>query len=155
LPVITPAGGTIQVPRPQFRCLLRVPNALFPRDTVIDTGAPVTCFPEAIWSQFREGTDFEWLPFAPGVQPPRGQMINWQFSFQMARFLVSRALVDYTSLIERPEVVAQFATGNPPSAPGQRSLPPIVIGLWGGVLEGGRIVIGRTANGQVSGEIEF
>jgi hypothetical protein len=154
-PVVAPRGGTISVFRPQFRCLLRVPNAFFPRDAIIDTGAPLTCFPEAIWSQFREGIDFEWLPFAPGVHVTPGRVAGWQFTFQMARFLVSLALMDYTTAVERPEVIAQFAAGNPSATPSRRALPPIVVGLWGGLLEGGKIAIERTPTGQVSGTVEF
>ena len=83
--------GARPVPRVQLRCLLRVPGTPIPRDAILDTGAPLTCFPERIWQPFREGVDFEWCPFAPGVQPPAGQMAGWRFTFRMARFLVPLA----------------------------------------------------------------
>jgi hypothetical protein len=126
-----------------------------PRDGVIDTGAPFTCFPRSLWIRFREGTDFEWLPFETGFQPPRGQLPGWQFTFRMARFLVPLTLMDYSTELDRAGVIAQFADSDPQTRRGQ-SLPWFVIGLWGGLLEGGRIAIGRDpASGLVTGELEF
>src|SRR5438067_10910209 len=144
------------VPRVQLRCLLRVPGTPIPRDAILDTGAPLTCFPERIWQPFREGVDFEWCPFAPGVQPPAGQMAGWRFTFRMARFLVPLALMDYSTEVERPDVFAAFATGDPPAHRATNAPPPVIIGLWGGLLEGSRLAIGRDpATGQVTGALEF
>ena len=122
LPVSLPSGGTLQVPRVQFRCLVYLPQAVVPQDGVIDPGAPLTCFPLSIWSRFREGTDFEWLPFEPGFQPPGGEMVRWHFTFRMARFLVPITLLDYSTLIDRSDVIAQFADSDPLVRRG-RSLP--------------------------------
>jgi hypothetical protein len=143
------------MPTVQFRCLVRLPNFLLPQDGIIDTGAPHIIFPRALWTRFRQGIDFEWLPLAPGLNTPSGRVGRWQFTFQMARFFGTLAVMDYTTEIERPEVIAAFADTDPPAAPTRQAPPPIVIGLWGGLLEGGRIGIGRMPNGQVSGEIEF
>jgi hypothetical protein len=154
LPLATPGGGALQAPRVRFLCLARLPGFMMPRDGIIDTGAPHTCFPLALWSQFQEGTDFEWLPFEPGYQPPVGVMLGWRYTFRMARFLVPLALMDYSTEVERPGVIAQFADSDPPARRG-KSLPLFVAGLWGGLLEGGKVGVGRTPGGQVTGEIEF
>lgn len=149
-------GIPVPVFRPQFRCLISLPNTLLPQDGVIDTGAPFTCFPEDLWTRFRVGVDFEWLSFPAGTATPTGTMANWRYTFQFARFLVPLTLLDYTTAIDRPGVIAAFALGNPPAFAGRPGLPPIVVGLWGGVLEGGRLAIDRDpASGQVTGELEF
>lgn len=155
LSVTSLALGRVDVHRPQFRCLLRLPNTLLPRDAVIDTGSPLVCFPEDIWKPFRHGVDFEWLPFDPGVTPPFGQVVGWAFPFRLARFLTPITLMDYSTEVDRPDVIAQFATGNPRPRPNAKGLPPVIIGLWGGLLEGGRVAVGQGVNGQVTGELEF
>ncbi len=152
-PVFDPRGMRITIPRPRFHCLVQLPGSLLPQDGIIDTGAPLTCLPERLWSGLAEGRDFEWLPFAPGTPPPTGVMPNWTYTFRVARFLMPVALMDYVTAIDRPDVIAAFATGNPPQQ--SRALPPIIIGLWGGLLEGGKIAVSRTATGQVEGALEF
>jgi hypothetical protein len=156
IPVHDLAGGVINVPRPQFRCLLEIPGFLLPRDAVIDTGAPLIIFPAAIWGRFHPGVDYEVLPFA-GPHPPPGRVGGWQFHFQIARFLAPITLMD-TGLsvrVPRSGVMAAFAAGDPPAPPGRKALPPVIVGLWGGVLEDGRIAVSRTPAGTVSGELQY
>lgn len=153
LPVLNPTGGILAVRRAQLRCWMRLPNVSRLVDGIVDTGSPLTIVPEALWCRLREGIDFEWLPYAGGFQPPSGLLAGWRFSFQIARFLVPLTLIDYTTQIDRPGVVAQFTIGNPPVTPGP---PYIILGLWGGVLEGGRVAIDRDpATGSVAGAVEF
>lgn len=154
LPVSLPTGVTLPIPRIHFHCLARLPRFLMPRDGIIDTGAPLTCFPLAIWNRFVEGTDFEWLPFVPGFQPPAGQMAGWRYTFRMARFLVPITLMDSAAAIDRADVLAQFADSDPPVRRGQ-SLPLFVVGLWGGLLEGAKLAVARTPTGLVEGELEY
>jgi hypothetical protein len=150
-----PRGAPVPIFRPQFRCFIRLPNALLPRDALIDTGAPMTCLPERTWRSLRDGVDFEWLSLPTGPNAS-GVMAGWQYTFRLARFLVPLALLDYTAEIERPDVIAAFAFGNPPTFAGRPALPPVYVGLWGGLLEGSRLTIGRDpAAGQVTGELEF
>lgn len=108
-----PNGVPVPIFRPQFRCFVRLPNALLPQDALIDTGAPMTCFPERIWSVCRAGVDFEWLTLPPGPVPT-GVMAGWRYTFRLARFLAPVTLLDYTTEIDRVGVVAAFAVGNPP-----------------------------------------
>jgi hypothetical protein len=153
---LTGPTGPPAVPRVQLRALLRVPEAMFPRDAVIDTGAPFICFPEQVWSSFREGVDFEWCPFDPSFRVPSARLTDWTFDFKIARLLVPLALLDYAAEVERPDVIAAFATGNPPAYATRKSVPPVIVGLWGGLLEGGTIAVGRDpASGHVTGALAF
>jgi hypothetical protein len=155
MPVSPAAGGTLHVPRQQLRCLVRLPRFLPPQDGVIDTGAPLTCFPKEVWERFAEGRDYEWLPFEAGFVPPLGQMVGWRYSFRVARFLVPLALTDLSVEVERPDVIAAFADGDPPDRRGQ-AVPLFVVGPWGGLLEGGAIHVARdAATGRVRGELAF
>jgi hypothetical protein len=154
LPLALPAGGTLQVPRIRFHCLARLPQFTMPRDGIIDTGAPLSCFPFSLWGRFHLGTDYEWLPFEPGFTPPVGQMVGWRYTFRMARFLVPIGLMDLTTEATRSEVIAQFADNDPPARAG-RSLPQFVIGLWGGLLEGGKVAVVRTPAGHFEGNLEL
>lgn len=154
--VTFPGGRVLAVPSDQLRCLVRRPNQTLPYDAIIDTGAPHIYFPQLVWSRLRDGIDFEWLPFAPGTSSPTAQIAGWKFTVRMARFLVPLTLMDYATEIERPDVIAAFASGNPPRPPGQQSLPPVVVGLWGGLLEGGRVGVDRDpATGRVAGDVAF
>ena len=155
LPLVLPNGGTRDVPRLRFHCLVRLPQHLLPRDGIIDTGAPHSCFPFSIWNSFRLGTDYEWLPFEPGFVPPAGQMIGWRYTFRMARFLVPLSLMDYVTEVERPNVIAAFANSDPPAPASRLALPPIVIGLWGGLLEESKFTLTRLPAAHLAAELEL
>ncbi|MBA4065174.1 MAG: hypothetical protein C0501_15955 [Isosphaera sp.] len=148
-----PSGNPVPVPRPQLRCLVKLPGALLPQDGVIDTGAPLTTVPEDLWRPLQAGTDYEWLIFPPGTPTPVGVMAHWRYTFRLARFLAPVTLIDYATAVDRPGVVAAFADSNPPAA--GRGLPPVVVGLWGGLLEGGAVAVDRTPGGRVAGELRF
>src|SRR5687768_14336702 len=96
-----PRGVPVPVHRPQFRCFVRLPNAVLPQDGIIDTGAPLTCVPETHWKRLRVGTDFEWLSLPAGAPPLAGTMSNWLYTFRLARFLAPVTLLDYATEVER------------------------------------------------------
>ena len=125
-----PAGGALNIPLTRFRCLLEVPGFRLPRDAIIDTGAPLIVFPKKVWSRFQPGVDFDFLPFV-GANPSPARVAGWQFNYQFARFRVPLTLLDtgLTTRVPRPNVIAQFADSDPS---GWQSIPPVVIGLWGG-----------------------
>jgi hypothetical protein len=133
-----------------------MPGFLLPRDAIIDTGAPLIIFPAAIWGRFQPGLDYEFLPFA-GPTPAPGRVGGWQFGFQIARFLVPLAVMDtgLSTRIDRPGVSAAFASSDPPAPLGRKALPPVIVGLWGGILEDGRIGVARDPARGVSGEIQY
>jgi hypothetical protein len=149
-----PAGSRLVAPRVQLRCYAWLPAALMPRDAIIDTGSPYSWFPADIWTHFREGTDFEWLPFGPGVTPPATRTVGWTFTFRMARMLQPIRLFDLSAEIGRDRVVVQFADGNPP--PRGQAPPSFVVGLWGGLLDDTKLVITpNPQTGSVDGVLEF
>ena len=153
LPAEEPSGRPLLVPRLQFRCWVRLPNMTMPRDGLVDTGSPLSWFPEDIWKSFRPGIDFEWLPFEAGYVPPRAHTAGWTFTFRMARMLQPIALLDTATELERPGVIVQFADGNPPSS---KRLPLLVLGLWGGVLEGTNLRLTRdAATGHTLGTLDW
>jgi len=155
LSVIFPSGQVADVPRIRFRCLVRLPQFLTPLDAIIDSGSPFTCFPKSIWERFVEGTDYEWMPFVAGTTVPAGHLPNWRFTFQLARFLVPLTLMDYSTMLDRVDVIAQFADSDPPPLSGNAP-STFIIGLWGGLLEGSRLAISRDPiTSQVIGELEF
>jgi hypothetical protein len=155
MPVPSPSG-TLAIPRPQFRCWVRLPNTIMPRDGIIDTGSPLSWFPERIWSQFMLGRDFEWLPFAAGYLPPRAQTAGWTFTFRMARMLQPLSLFDTQSELIRDGAIVQFADGNPPTPQGSKQPPRVIIGLWGGVLEGTSLHMSSDATtGHTVGRLEW
>lgn len=149
MPVVSPKG-MLFIPRLQFRCWMRLPNTFMPRDGIIDTGSPLTWFPEGVWSQFQEGRDFEWLPYEAGFTPPRGHTAGWSFTFRMARLLQPLSLFDTQTELTRVGAIVQFADGNPPVPPGSNRPPRAVIGLWGGLLEGTSI---RTSTDATTGHV--
>lgn len=152
--VVLPGGRTLDVPKYQFRCVLDLPGPPGPVDGVIDTGASLTFVPEDIWRHLRPGIDFEWLPFVPGAAPPTGQFVGWSFAFRMARFLAPVAVMDYSTDVERADVIAAFADGNPPV--GGQQTPPVVVGLWGGLLDGSRLHLDRDpATGRPAGTLAY
>src|ERR1700722_1754492 len=120
------------IPRLQFRCWVRLPNSIMPRDGIIDTGSPLSWFPESVWSNFQQGTDFDWLPFPTGYTPPRVRTAGWTFNFRIARMLQPLSLFDTQYELVRDDVIVQFAEGNPPVPVGSKQPPRVVIGLWGG-----------------------
>jgi hypothetical protein len=133
-----------------------LPNLLVPRDGIIDTGSPFSWFPEAIWSQFRRGTDYEELPLEPGTIAPSGRTAGWNFTFRFVRFLQPIGLHDGSSELVRNNVIAQFTNGNPPSFARTNAPAVAVIGLWGGALEGTSVRIATDATtGRLTGAIEW
>jgi hypothetical protein len=156
LPVREPNGAALLLPRVQLRCLLRLPNVLVPRDGIIDTGSPFSWFPEALWSQFRRGTDYEELPFEAGIAVPRGRTAGWNFTFRFVRFLQPIGLHDGSIELVRSNLIAQFADGNPPAFATTNAPAVAVIGLWGGALEGTSVRVETDAStGRLAGAIEW
>jgi hypothetical protein len=144
-------GALVRAPRDQLRCstALSGSNHLF--DAILDTGAPLTIFPEEVWQHFVRGADYELLPLPVGT--PQARVAGWQFAFHLARFLVPLVLIDagLSVAVPRAHVVAQFALG--PRA-NQVSTPPVLIGLWGGLLEGAHLGIDRDPHtGRARGDL--
>lgn len=156
LRVDDPSGAPLAIPLPQFRCLTQIAGIFLPRDAVIDTGSPLSWMPEAIWNRLSEGTDYEVLPWASGFVPPPGRTAGWNFTFRIARLLQPIRLFALTTSVElvRDRVIVQFADGNPPAFSRGNAPPRVVIGLWGGLLEGTSLRISTdAATGHIAGSL--
>lgn len=156
IPVEEPGGTPLNLPRIQFRCWLRLPGVLFPRDAIIDTGSPFTWLPEEAWENLTVGVDYEELPFPQGYPPPRGQTAGWSFTFRFARVLRPIGIHDGRAELSRQNVIVQLADGNPPIPPGSQKPAVVVLGLWGGILENTNLLISTDpASGHVVGALEW
>ena len=158
LRVNEPTGAPLAIPLPQFRCLARIAGVFLPRDAIIDTGSPLSWMPEGIWKRLSEGSDYEVLPWASGFVAPPGRTAGWNFTFRIARLLRPLALFNMTSNTElvRDRVIVQLTDGNPPAFARSNNPLRVVIGLWGGILEGTSLRIATdAATGHVAGALEW
>jgi hypothetical protein len=61
-------------------------------------------------------------------------------------------LLDSATEVERADVIAQFADSDRPG----RTTPLVIVGLWGGLLEGAAVRVTRDpATGSVIGALEL
>ena len=156
MPVEEPTGTRLLVPRLQLLCWVRLPNLLMPLDGILDTGSPFSWFPEAVWSRLRPGVDFEELQFEAGYAPPRALAAGWSFTFRIARMLQPVVLMDTSTELERNGAIVQFADGNPPVPTGSKKPPRVVLGMWGGALEGLNLRMATdTVTGHTLGALEW
>ena len=156
IPVRDPNGGQLELPRVQFRCWVRLPGLTMPRDGIIDTGSPFTWLPHDIWKHFRAGADYEELPFPVGYHPPRAQTAGWNFTYRFVRLLQPIGLYDLQTELTRDGVILQLADSDPPAVAHSNAPARVVIGLWGGLLEGTSLRISANpANGHVAGALEW
>jgi hypothetical protein len=99
------------------------------RKAILDTGAPLSIFPKQRWQSF--ASEIVRLPFV-GERAPVGRVGGRQFSY-----FLGRVWINCTDPFERHlpavPVLAQFREDDIPA--GER-LPPILLGLSGGILEG-------------------
>ena len=110
----------------------RVPSAGKPRrilNAILDTGAPLTIFPKPYWQEF--ASQIVRLPLV-GNQPTIGRVGGRTFTYFLGRVWVS-AFDTFGRELPPVPVVAQFREDDIP--PGQQ-VPQILLGLWGGILEG-------------------
>jgi len=109
-----------------------------PRTAMLDTGAPLTVFPKHHWQGSARQIDR--LPLVGGGTPT-GRAGGRRFSYFLGRVWVGAADPFGRRLPSVP-VLAQFREDDP--APGE-PLPPILLGLWGGILEGRTLTRWTTA----------
>lgn len=96
------------------------------------------------------------MPWASGFVPPPARTAGWSFAFRLARLLAPVRLFNTRGPAElaRTGVIVQLAFGNPPAR--GNSPPRIVIGLWGGLLEGTAIrITADPASGRLAGALEW
>ena len=123
---------------------------------ILDTGSPLSWLPERIWSQFQDGVDYVWLSYPQGYRAPTGRVVGWSFTFRVARMLAPVILLDSATEYPRPDVIFLFADGNPPVPPGSNAPPYVMMGLWGGLLDGTKLAVTpNPGTGGVDGTLEF
>jgi hypothetical protein len=138
-PIFDARGQRTELPFLRVFAMIRVGRtAREVADCVIDTGAPLTVFPRVQWKKF--ANDIEWLSVGPGRSPSSWVTNLWGRTGGSSRCKVGRVDVEAFEL-ER----------------GLRSLPPVSVlaqfeeedsaddriltGLFGGILEGRRLVL--------------
>lgn len=145
IPLEPPQPGLARVPLRRLTCYLRVPLVPGAQRAVIDTGAPISYFPHQIWAndfRWREGRDFDILPIA-GNPPLVGQTLGFRYPFRLARLRVPIILAGRDLRAPRLQVdslVTQLAERGGPTV--------ILLGLWGGVLDGRRLEFGTAPDGD-------
>jgi hypothetical protein len=114
------------------------PDERRPRRTILDTGAPLTIFPKDLWQSFAD--EIVRLPFV-GEQGQIGRAGGRQFSYFLGRVWVG-VTDPFDRRLPAVPVLAQFRED---AIPAGEPLPPILLGLWGGILEGRQLTRWPTA----------
>jgi hypothetical protein len=134
-----PVPGLNRILLRQLVCSLRVPPIPGAYEAVIDTGAPLSVFPHALWYHpfgWRVGRDFDELSVAGIGTTLQGQVLGYRYSCRLARLRVPVELAGRDpkgARLRLDALVCQLAdTGGPPF---------VLLGLWGGALTGRRLAI--------------
>lgn len=123
-------GGQLVLPVNRLACLgLIGPEAVF--DAWLDTGSPLTVFPEKDWRRFEAAV--AWRD-APTDSPPKLKVAGGEFPFRFGRVTLDLMSADLREEIAGLEVDAMF-----PFDGGQLSIT--LLSLWGGVLAARRLVV--------------
>jgi hypothetical protein len=135
-------------------CLLRVPRIPGAQIAYLDTGAPLTVFPHALWYHhfgWRAGRDFDPLSVTGVGATVRGQVLGHRFTSLLARLRVPVELGGSNPSGDRlrlDSLVCQLADTGGPSF--------IVLGLWGGAFTGRRLVVEQEPNSDdLHAQLEF
>lgn len=109
---------------------------------IVDTGCPITLIPRHIWSgtfRFEEGKHFEVCHIAEFGERFRNQLLAASLTCRVVRFKVPVVLAgtSYAAehLVRIDRLVAQLSDSDEPKE--------MLLGLWGGVFEGRRLVVDR------------
>ena len=135
--VVPPVPGLSRVPIRRLYCHLRCPPRSGAFDAVLDTGAPLTVFPHAVWSGrfgWRAGRDYDELPVTAANR--HGHVAGRRYTFTLARLRVPVELAGRAPRGDRlllDPLVCQLAD---PGGP-----PVTLLGLWGGAFAGRRLAV--------------
>jgi hypothetical protein len=152
LPLNPSAWPLRRVPLRRLSCTLRVPPIPGAQRAFIDTGAALSQFPHHVWANqfnWRAGRDYDELTVT-GNPPLRGQTLGFNYAFRLVRlrvpvFLGGRDLAGPRLQVD--SLVTQLAE---PGGP-----PFVLLGLWGGVLDGRRLGFGAASDGDPTAALEF
>jgi hypothetical protein len=147
-----PQPGLARVPLRRLTCYLRVPLVPGAQRAVIDTGAALSYFPHQVWAndfRWREGRDFDTLPVA-GNPPLVGQTLGFRYSFRLVRLRVPVTLAGRDLTAPRLQVDSLVTQLAEPGGP-----PVVLLGLWGGVLDGRRLAFATAPDGVPSAALDW
>ena len=142
--VVPPVAGVGRVPLRRLVCHLRCPPHSGAYDAVLDTGAPLTIFPHALWSvafNWRAGRDYDELPVAAAHL--HGHVAGRRYSFTLARLRVPVELAGRDPRGDRLRLDAIVCQLADPAGP-----PLTLLGLWGGAFPGRRLAVDPTPAGD-------
>lgn len=129
--------GTGRVPIRRLWCDLRCPPRSGAYRVVLDTGAPVTIFPHALWSGkfgWRAGRDYDELPVAAANL--HGHVAGRRYSFTLARLRVPVELAGRDLRGDRLRLDGLVCQLADPAGP-----PLTLLGLWGGAFVGRKLAV--------------
>jgi hypothetical protein len=152
-------GGNLPVSPPlahlrlrRLRCMCRVALSSSPgdfgfADATLDTGCPITLIPKNVWQvafRFREGMHFDVCHIADFGERFRSQLLGSSLTCRVVRLKVPVVLAGTSyapaNLLRVDNLIAQLSDTDEPKE--------MLLGLWGGVFEGRRLVVDRTAGGD-------
>jgi len=115
-------------------------------DAVVDTGCPISLIPKKVWSGsfgYEEGKHFEVCSIAELGERVRSQLLGSSLTCRVVRLKVPVVLAGTSyaaeNLLRIDHLVAQLSDTDEPKE--------MLLGLWGGVFEGRRLVVDRTPDG--------
>lgn len=128
-----PDGGGTPVAFTEYRvvCPLLVGAGRHLFDAWIDTGAPVSVFPQRVWRAFSD--EIDWVD-DPGRLPREASVGGVGYPFHYGRVPVGVISADLRTELPPLSVLAMFTRDG-------EKLPAPLIGLTGGVLAGRRLVV--------------
>lgn len=154
LDLAPPLPGLSRVLLRRLSCTLRAPPAPGAFRAVVDTGAPITLFPHAIWSglfNWRAGRDYDELAVAGLGTTLRGSVAGGRYAFRLARLRVPVELAGATPGGPRLRLDGLVCQLTDPGGP-----PYIMLGLWGNALDGRTIkVTRRPGSDDLSAQLDF
>jgi hypothetical protein len=116
-------------------------------NAIVDTGCPISLIPKRVWRGafgYEEGKHFEVCTLAELGERVRSQLLGSSLTCRVVRLKVPVVLVGTSyapeNLIRVEGLIAQFSDTDEPSQ--------MLLGLWGEVFEGRRLVVDRTARGD-------
>ncbi len=105
------------------------------KEAIVDTGAPISIFPRSVWLGF--ANEIEKLSLLGlGSESPVIALGGSRFPFRLGRIVITVYDGESRYLSATP-ILALFVDEPLGSRP-----PPVLLGLWRGVLEGRRLVMG-------------
>jgi hypothetical protein len=134
--IVDARGAVARLPFLRLTAILFLGSHPQPTDGLIDTGSPVSVWPEKTWKP--HARNIEWVTFPPGQQTPVwwtsvSGVTGGAYPCRLGRMVVTAADLTGQRLAPVP-VLGKFASDG-------GKLPRIILGLHGGILESRRLIL--------------